>query len=51
MPSIRMQNGLFRDLIVLKNKEFADRLRHSILDAFRNYDHIHANQIEGDADE
>ncbi|MGB3976843.1 MAG: SpoVG family protein [bacterium] len=51
MPSIRMQNGSFRDLVVLKKKEFADMLRHSVLDAYRNYDHIHSSQAEGDADE
>jgi stage V sporulation protein G len=51
MPSIRTQSGSYRDMVVLHDKTFAETLRHHILDAYRNYNHIKPNCREGDNDE
>lgn len=51
MPSIRTQSGSYRDMVVIRDKAFADILRHRILDTYRNYNHIQENRKEGDNDE
>ena len=47
MPSVRIRNGEYRDIVALLDKTFADDFRKAIIEAFRNLDRFDGQSVVG----
>lgn len=47
MPSVRIRNGEYRDIVELLDKTFADDFRKTIIEAFRNLNRFDGQSVVG----